>query len=94
MIFVCDFFVISKRVYEEKISDLPLGFNIIIVFQRSVKSQFMLYQENYTWAARSVNIKNCPFGIQSKLVSRPQTSYGKSAYKMQCKYFYIYFSKT
>ena len=24
MIFVCDFFVISKRVYEEKISDLPL----------------------------------------------------------------------
>ena len=25
MIFVCDFFVISKRVYEEKISDLPLG---------------------------------------------------------------------
>ena len=25
MIFVCDFFVISKRVYEKKISDLPLG---------------------------------------------------------------------
>ena len=28
MIFVCDFFVISKRVYEEKISDLPLDENL------------------------------------------------------------------
>ena len=29
MIFVCDFFVISKRVYEKKISDLPLDYDIL-----------------------------------------------------------------
>ena len=27
MIFVCDFFVISREVYEKKISDSPLGAN-------------------------------------------------------------------
>ena len=27
MIFECDFFVISREVYEKKISDLPLGYS-------------------------------------------------------------------
>ena len=30
VIFVCDFFVISRKVYEKKISDLPLGINFCL----------------------------------------------------------------
>ena len=35
-IFVSDFFVFSKRVYEEKISDLPLEFSCILLYSVSI----------------------------------------------------------
>ena len=38
VIFVCDLFVISRKVYEKKISDLPLGDN------RSISRKAWQYQ--------------------------------------------------
>ena len=54
MSFVCDFFVISKRVYEEKISDLSLEFTkkayeIIWERERGMNECLSLY----SFAARS-----------------------------------------